>query len=327
MTKVRDNPLAIQENDGTAPTNAYATLAATISSQGALATLNSVSQSTVDANAIGQSELKDSTGTVSASGTGTILTLAGGSYGFYPQIRTGAAVAYYITAGMVDSVSGDSTPATVYNAYNIGTSYLTRISLSTNGSTINAVQRYFTASKPYNLGDGEVGRFIFAIINNATREVESVYQATEAPWHYNGKTDIRGKTGKDGKKYRLRKDMSVIPFSFESAIGDAVKMQEYIDAFSSAKTTNELITQEICQRDMPDIPHPFTGNDLTGKTVVMLDPVSDLNHRLSEMCSCHDEFDLNSLLHDGHLVINNTKLKRSGPQDILIPSFKWKNTK
>ncbi len=49
MTKVRDNPLAIQENDATAPTVALAT---NITSQGALATLNTVSGSEiVDATA------------------------------------------------------------------------------------------------------------------------------------------------------------------------------------------------------------------------------------------------------------------------------------
>ena len=310
MTKNRDNPLAMQENDVSAPTIAFATEAGTITSQGALATLDGVTQSTVDANAIGQSELKDTTGAVSVVGNGN-FTLAGGSYGFYPQVRD-------TSGSMTASIASSVTSA----------SYITNVFLNNNGGgTEYAQQRYFTASRPYDLGDGEVGRFIFAVIDNVTDDVVMAYQATEAPWHYNGKTDVRGKIGKDGKKYRLRKDMGALPFTFNSALGDTVKMKEYVDAFILAETTSELITQEIYQRDMTDIPHPFMNNDLTGKTIVMLDPVSDLNHKLSEMCSCHDEFNLNSLFHDGHLTISNTSLNRSGPTGIIIPSFKWKKTK
>jgi hypothetical protein len=51
--RLRDNPLAIQENDASAPDVAYATVAATITSQGALATLDSVSASEIDAGAVG----------------------------------------------------------------------------------------------------------------------------------------------------------------------------------------------------------------------------------------------------------------------------------
>jgi len=267
------------------------------------------------ANSIGQAELKTTTGEVSTTATiYTNLTLAGGTYGFYPQVKE----------------SGDGLGANVaILGTEVGATYITNIAIRANTTgTAYAQQRYITASKPYvlNPDDGEVGRFIFAVIDNGTGKVESVYQAEEAPWHYNGKTDIRGKLGKDGKKYRLRKDMSDIPFTLESALSDAVKMQEYVDAFYGAKITKELITQELCQRDMIDIPHPFLGNDLTDKTIVMLDPVCDLNHKLSEMCVAHDEFDLNKLLHEGYLKISNEGLERSGPEGILIPSFKWKNT-
>jgi len=308
------------------------TVPGSINGQGALATLNTVTATEIDAGAVGQSEvatdaigqaeLKDATGIVSTTTTGVLLTLAGGQYGFYPQIRSAVSGSGIYEASMASSDDTDSASLSVA----LTATYNTRITLGNSAATtIFAQQRYFTASKPYDLGDGEVGRFIFALINNTTRKVESVYQATEAPWHYNGKTDIRGKLGKDGKKYRLRKDMSALPFTFNDAMGDPVKMQEYIAAFSSAELTKELITQEIYQRDMVDIPHPFTGNNLTGKTVVMLDPVCDLNHQLSEMCACHDEFDLNGLLHDGHLVIDNTGLNRVSPNGVMVPSFKWKN--
>jgi hypothetical protein len=38
------------------------------------------------------------------------------------------------------------------------------------------------------------------------------------------------------------------------------------------------VTQERKHRDMPIIPHAFQGNDMTGRTVVLLDPVAALTH-------------------------------------------------
>ena len=75
MTKNRDNPLAIQENDASAPTIAYATtagsttIAGSITGQGALATLNTVSSSEIDADSVGASELNTAVG---SSGSITI---------------------------------------------------------------------------------------------------------------------------------------------------------------------------------------------------------------------------------------------------------------
>lgn len=340
MTALRDNFAAMAAGDSGAPTIVYAAMsfsnnivAGDIAANAIGASeiapdaigaseiaTNGVGQAEIAANAVGQSELKDTTGEVSTTIDNiAILTLPGGSYGFYPQIKQANTIYpmyAYINEGAIST-----------------TGYLTRISLRRDPggtNTVYAQQRYFTASRPYDLGDGEVGRFIFALIDNTTGKVESVYQAQEAPWHYNGKTDVRGKLFKLGDflaKYRVRKDMNSVPFTYDSIKNDPVKLAEYVDAFNLAPTYHEEITQELYQRDMSDISHPFMGNDLTGKTVVMLDPVSDLNHKLSEMCNYYDEFDLNGLLHDGHLVVSNTGLDRFGPQGILIPSFKWKNTK
>ena len=316
FTRLRDNPLAIQENNASAPNVAYAVAAGnsqTIQNQGALATENSVDQALIDANAVGISELKASSGVVSGAGTAPVdVTLPGGQYGFYSQIKTNNA-SYAALARISDALTS--------------TSYITNISIYSNNTSgiTSAQQTYIEASPPYDLGDGVVGLFIFAMINNTTGKIESVYQAPEAPWHYNGKTDIRGKLDPDGKKYRVRKNMENMPFALSDIKNDKVKLKEYIDAFTSAETVKELITQEICQLDMIDIPHPFISNDLTGKTVVMLDPVCDLNHQLQEM-SRHDQFDLNQLIHDEYFTIDNSDIGLVSPNGVLVPSFKWKKT-
>jgi hypothetical protein len=84
------------------------------------------------------------------------------------------------------------------------------------------------------------------------------------------------------------------------------------------------ITQEMKQRDMPLIPHPFQGNDLTGKTVVLLDPVSDLAWRLAEQ---HENgVSALKLVRDGYLQIDNEPLNRAGPPGVMVVRARWKNT-
>lgn len=100
-TKERDNLLAVQENDASAPTIAYATSAgnaATITSQGALATLNSVAAGQIDANSVGTSELKTAVG---STGSQTLIS-SGSSWtpsaGFYNVVQdtTGGVIAFEI---------------------------------------------------------------------------------------------------------------------------------------------------------------------------------------------------------------------------------------
>jgi len=286
--------------------------------------LTAVTQAFVALEAVGQSELKTTSGEVSRFGSSVVKNiLPGGAYGFYPRLKSSSATAALYNAAM--GLTLDSTASYSNRATSISTSYASIIMLASASFTITAEQTYVTASPPYNLGDGEIGCFIFAIIDNITKKVESVYSATEAPWHYNGPTDIRGKLAANGKKYRTHKDMSGHPLSLAQARLNQGTLIAYNEAFANAPIIQEEITQDIKQADMNLIPHPFMANDLTGKTVVMLDPVSDLNFELDEL-SQHEEFNINELLHDGYLEIDSTDLNRSGPPDILIPSFRWKNT-
>ena len=99
-TKERDNLLAIQENDASAPTIAYATSSGTIASQGNLATLNTVTATEIDAGAVDSSEIAtdavghdelatavgtDGTQTITASATWTPAA------GFYNITQTAGA--------------------------------------------------------------------------------------------------------------------------------------------------------------------------------------------------------------------------------------------
>ena len=211
----------------------------------------------------------------------------------------------------------------VFKTMSTASTWMCVVYLFNDDGTTYLQQRYIQASPPYDLGDGEIPRFIFVIVDS-NGKVESVYHAPEAPWHYNGPTNVKADFYRNGKGYRLRRDMSAVPFTLEEAKADPAKMAEYVAAFNSAPIVEEEITQEIKNRDMPLLPHPFLGNELEGKQVVLLDPVCDLCWHLAQLCDCHDEFNLNELLHEGHIRIDNSPLNRAGPLGVPVVSFKWK---
>jgi hypothetical protein len=204
----------------------------------------------------------------------------------------------------------------------IGTAYITRIFLGRAGSiTLYAQQRYFQASPPYDLGDGEVPLFVFVLVE-ANERISAVYTAADPPWANNGPTNIRPDCRIGGKPYQAR--CIVLPKPAPDAPASA---WEAWAASMAAQPTHELIevTQAVKQADMPLIPHPFGGNDLAGKTVVLLDPVSPLTERLLLLHEAGES--INSLLHEDYLRIDNAALKRKGPPGVAVCKAKWKNSR
>jgi len=108
-------------------------------------------------SAIAQAKLKTSTGSVSTT-TAALLTLPGGEYGFYPQIKTsgGASTSFQIGTG-----SG------------IPTSYATLMSVDPSAGTGYAQQRYVTSS-------GEV-HWIFILKDKSTGNIISMWEAPDHP--------------------------------------------------------------------------------------------------------------------------------------------------
>ena len=63
--------------------------------------------------------------------------------------------------------------------------------------------------------------------------------------------------------------------------------------------------------------------DLTGKTVVMVDPMSDLTASLAEAFTAGEP--INELLHNGDIRIDNTPMDtRAAPQGVSVHAAKWR---
>ena len=249
---------------------------------------DAVGQSEIASGAVHQAELDTSTGEVSTTNTNAVdLTLAGGSYGFYPRVKRAAP-----SDGVVASIS--------YSPDN--TSYATNITLysdSTSG-TVYAEQRYINSSPPFDMGDGDVPIFIFVRVT-AVGDVVAVYSADVPPWAYNGPTNITGKLDKDGNKYQYRRKV----IDRESGKFELEKI---------------LITNEIKNADMDLIPHPFASGVAPGESIVLLDPPET-----EKLLLLHESGEsINELLHAGDLRIDNSPLVRATPTGVTAHGFRWR---
>ena len=126
---------------------------------------------TIAAGAVSQAKLKTSTGSVNIShdnvGTKSAnLTLPGGEYGFYPQIKSSDEV----SASIGSQITSTTYITNIYLTLNILSSYGT--------SYAYARQRYVTSS-------GEVF-WIFILRDKVTKDVISIWQAPDHPCFGNG---------------------------------------------------------------------------------------------------------------------------------------------
>lgn len=319
MTQNQANFTALAEGAASAPSILYAAL--NLSNDivaGDIAT-NAVGQSEIAANAVGQAELKTSTGSVSTTGTAN-FTLPGAQYGLYPTLKK--------TAG-----AGNITAQLATN-YAVTTSQVANIYLVAAGVSLQAHQRYITASAPFNLGNGDIPIFVFAMIDTNTGDVIGTYVADTPPWFYNG----RPRNTFDPKKYKRKFDLKTDPENDKKKIkiyrenyfydqprelpNKETDFATYLEAVNNPQFEEIEITPAMKNLDMDIIPHPFMGNDLTGKSIVLLDPVGSMAEKMRDL---HDMGEsVADLLHGRYLLIDNEDAGAISPVGVKTHKVKWK---
>ena len=138
--------------------------------------VNSKAVASVADAAISQAKLKTVlTGEVYSNPGPSNLTLPGGTYGFYPQVKANAAAN---NVGRIGAGIINTTYATIINLDSGG---------GGGGEKMYAQQRYVSASPPHMLGARTWGHFLFLLRHIGTGIVAAGYHAADPPWEYNGK--------------------------------------------------------------------------------------------------------------------------------------------
>lgn len=305
-----NNLLAIQENDATAPTIAYATAAG-----------SAVSVS--GSNVVGVSQLKLTNQDYSVVGNGnTALTSPSTTYrGLYGwTVNTGSL--------LIPSFYENSTP--YYSA-----TVSTRLQITGgNGVTNYARCYYISSSPPYNLGDGQIPLFIYAVIDKTAGKILQAQATIDPHWAYNGPTNIvPDRYGKDGKIFQFKREVEIeIPDYRAQLINAKTPLsirEKILDRLNTDKLVEVEITQAMKNADMNLFPHPF-NNIPSNSEVVLIDPVSPiLEKMLGEHNMARKDPAVESITRyftDGHMKIGNTDLARKKPAGLMCVSVDWKNT-
>ncbi len=278
---------------------------------------------TLPAASISQAKLKTTTGDVLTNNSSfTHFILPGGSYGFYPALFDNSGSVRNHQAQIINASSG---PALNF-ASSPGSPYISL--LASAGTTITARQRYVQASPPYDLGDGEILLFVFLAVD-ALNNIIAMYIAPEAPWHYNGPTDIRA-TRRDeqtGHTFHIVKDLSRLPESFRAARASKkiARIRAFQEALAAAPMLEEELTQQVKNADMNLIRHPFVSLP-AGSRIIMLDPVSSLMEQFTPELLASNGDSLGELLTQGYVQFGNAPLVRATPSGVQAFSLKWRNT-
>lgn len=328
MTRLRNNPLAIQEGDPTAPKIQKDALDSGVVSQPKLDTsIGNVSFTVPTANtASAQNILRASSS-----------LLPGGEYGFSPLIGGtfsasaggNAASAFLIGGfGQDDNYSSTISPQNRIGGLTLAVSSGGGGSSASSAATVNAQQRYINASAPYDLGDGEVKLFIFVYLQDG--EIMATYIADAPPWAYNGKTNIapdcmvKDTDTNEIKPYKCKKiNEPAAPWDG----GDLAEWEAY-----QANPEYQLIevTTEYKNADMQDIPHPFTPCrkfDDSGLEIeavneyILIDTCSPIIETLAVMHKNGEN--IAELLRDNKLIIGQEIPERKKPEGVIVRSIEW----
>ena len=252
---------------------------------------------------VSQGNLNTSTGTFSGNTSTSIVTgLARGSPISRPGGEYGFGLTTYISgAGVTGGFWYGGANTLSYSAFAVPWSTSSAAGVSF------GQERYITSSPPFDLGDGEAGGFIFALVNSAG-EIVSHYAADVPPWGYNGPTNIKADFQCPVTKKKFRK------------VTQKLNFEQIMDG-AKPKIRLQEITHDIKNADMKLIPHPF-GEIPEGHHVVLLDPMDDKIRRTIEYQN-QGGVDWAEALFSGKIQIGD-ECKRCGPKGVHIHKMKYK---
>lgn len=283
------------------------------------ATPVNIQQADIAASAVGQGELKTASGSLLHS-VG-LWSLPGGAYGFMPQVGSNTASNFYSELVSKTTGSGSFDPAWLSQ---IGTSWGGQVRLYGDNSTDGHVmQRYMSASRPYNYGHGECGLFVYLMLDKSGNFC-GVAMQDDPPWAYHGPTKICPHFfDKDGVGHRYKYDLPFEINDTQLTDDQLILMVKLLQA--PLQTESYAITQAIKNADMDLCPSPVPRLRDPTHQAVLLDPMSEICHRLFEAHQVIEEpHAIGDLFRKGYIRVDNAPLSCRSPGHIITVKPSWK---
>jgi len=315
MTLLRDNPLAIQEGDATAPDVAMAALAS-----------YPFNQADVGAASIGQGELKSTTASQSftaSTSNPTVVALTGGSY----------TMGWFLGA---TSTEKDMRLTPHSSSYAAKIAAYCEDSYGCSGGRLYS--RYIQASPPWRMpnSDLDIPLFIFALVDRTTKEIKGTYVAEDPPWYAHGIFN-QSPYGKLEKHVGLwGKSIRRIMDGTDSDGLTMVDVAEKLALIKSMTPSEQKIITDLPfsfadkNADIHNAPHLF-GEVPADQAVILLDPVADMMDDLRYLNAAAGQRDgadgnISELLHDGYLEIGDEFTGLAMPNGVLSARLNWRKT-
>lgn len=284
-------------------------------------------QTSIAASAVGQGELKTASG--SSLHNNNWWALPGGAYGFMPQ--TGSSTAGSRSSNLdTEDFTGDTNYLNIWLG-ETGTAWGGAVKLQGEGAGNDgghAVQRYMSASKPYDYGHGECGLFIYLMIDKSGN-FHGVALQDDPPWAYHGPNKICPHFfDKKGIGYRYKTDL---PFEINDTRLSKDQLQTFVKTIINLdinKCDYYEITQNIKNADMDLIPSPVPRFKDPTHRAILLDPMSEICHKLYQMNKIIESpVAIGDLFKEGYIKFGNNALDCRSPGDVITVKPQWKLTK
>lgn len=257
------------------------------------------------------------TGLEEEAGPGVKTLSASSGYGFLPQLRRndGSFAGYWSLFG--GSGVNNGVIWSEINAY--GQDRI--VTADTGSGEVFLRVRYISSSPPYDFGDGIVGRFVYAEVDK-NGEVVASWNADDPPWY---KNIARGWRVKDAAgDILILEPKSQLPYMFRDAQNDPAKMAAYVDALQGLEWHWRKLTMADKMQCCDTRPDPFDGETQDpSNRIVLLDPPSNILHRIQEAMEIDDDLSPSALLHSGYLKITDA-VSRAGPVGVAVHGLKWR---
>ena len=274
---------------------------------------DAVTQAKIAANAVGQSEIKetyaDTSVTASSTIAETVYVSSAGGFKLSTELRAASTIFNWVFIDAIDYMQ----PSTMTTSAG---SNARKLRAQTTGSSQTAYARdvYIQASPPHSIGGLDFGDLFVFLKLDDDGEIISVSIAEDPPWYHNGPTSTKPTRVTKNKKYINK---LILPENYKSL---PKKLQ--FQALAAATVEEVEIDESIKNADMDLIPNPYL--ETNENKIILLEPDGKFYQDLINIRK--NGGDLMEIMHSGYIKIgaDSNVGSHQKPKNCKMKKVTWK---